>query len=353
MSYVTALVRSYRLPLTAAGFGPVREGLLLRLSTPRGGAVGWGEAAPLPGFSRETLDEARRSLESLGFQAQSVPFDAESPLEWAVGLSEEAPSSVRFAVESAAANLAASITGVTTAEVLAHAAGTRPRSECDLAALLAGDPRDWPARLDEAIDGGYGTVKLKVGRVDLSDEIAALGALPARLRPGVVLRFDANRAWSLDDALRFADAARDLPVEFVEEPLADPSDLEEFARRSGLPMALDETIHSGPAFRPADWPFVIAWVLKPTLVGGIVRSLGLAATAAAQGVRTVISSSYETGVGLRHLVSLACALPGVPTAAGLDTARALGADVTEPRFDTGTPSAFHGRDWAVRPEVAA
>ncbi len=34
-----------------------REGLLVELAGD-GGAVGWGEAAPLPGFSRENPDEA-------------------------------------------------------------------------------------------------------------------------------------------------------------------------------------------------------------------------------------------------------------------------------------------------------
>ena len=35
-----------------------REGILLRL-TDLEGRTGWGDAAPLPGFSRETLDGAR------------------------------------------------------------------------------------------------------------------------------------------------------------------------------------------------------------------------------------------------------------------------------------------------------
>src|SRR3712207_7895160 len=41
-----------------------REGLLVELASDRG-AVGWGEASPLPGFSRENLDEAAEQLRGL------------------------------------------------------------------------------------------------------------------------------------------------------------------------------------------------------------------------------------------------------------------------------------------------
>ncbi len=41
-----------------------REGLLLELAG-EGGAVGWGEASPLPGFSRESLEEATEQVRDL------------------------------------------------------------------------------------------------------------------------------------------------------------------------------------------------------------------------------------------------------------------------------------------------
>lgn len=41
--------------------GGKREGVLIRLESSSGG-VGWGEVAPLPGFSKETLEEALKDL---------------------------------------------------------------------------------------------------------------------------------------------------------------------------------------------------------------------------------------------------------------------------------------------------
>ena len=68
----------YALPMT---FGGIREGILLRLENSEG-AVGWGDAAPLPGWSTETLDDVISSIRV-----------AASEVEW--------PSSLRCAVEAA------------------------------------------------------------------------------------------------------------------------------------------------------------------------------------------------------------------------------------------------------------
>jgi len=82
-----------------------RRGLLLRLEG-ADGAVGWGEAAPLPGFSTETLDEAthrlrRRAEELSGVELMESVID--DVLRRQAG--DEEPPSVQFAVTSAIAEL--------------------------------------------------------------------------------------------------------------------------------------------------------------------------------------------------------------------------------------------------------
>ena len=66
--------RRYRLPFRAAvrtahGVWREREGLIVRLedkSESGGGAIGWGEAAPIPEFGTETVDEAEAGVRALG-----------------------------------------------------------------------------------------------------------------------------------------------------------------------------------------------------------------------------------------------------------------------------------------------
>ena len=63
---VGAEVFRYRLPLVAplvlpSGTHTEREGILLRLRA-ADGTEGWGEAAPLPGYSPDTLDDVLTEL---------------------------------------------------------------------------------------------------------------------------------------------------------------------------------------------------------------------------------------------------------------------------------------------------
>jgi O-succinylbenzoate synthase len=68
-------------------------------------------------------------------------------------------------------------------------------------------------------------------------------------------------------------------------------------------------------------------VLKPTLLGGVWRVWRLAERAKALGMASVVSSSYEGGVGTGALVALAAVVGEEP--AGLDTYRTLAEDVIE------------------------
>lgn len=316
--YVSTNVHRYALPLfdaSAAGTaGAHREGLLLELHDEEGNA-GWGEAAPLPGFSRESAADAAR---------QFVAFSGSGALE------EEPYPSVRFAMELARLNLRAAASG----ELLPSLLSPAPRDTVELNALISGDPQDAPAEASRLRQTGYRAVKLKVGGRTVEEDAVSARRVADALG-GVSLRLDANRAWSLEEALAFARGIEGLQVEYIEEPLADPALLPRFAAQSGLPVALDESLAGMPAAALKDHDYASAVVLKPTLLGGLSRSLALAARADDLGMKAVVSSAFESGVGTLGLAALAAALPGGGAAAGLDTYRRLGADVLRPPLELG------------------
>ena len=326
MRLVSVTVHPYALRLTApVVWGGVahgeRRGALVRAET-ASGEVGWGDAAPLPGFSRETLDEALaatrdpvRALTGVEVNPAEV-FRFDSPLHArldAAGL----PPSARFGLDLALADAAAQCAGRTLAQVLAP----DPAVSLPLAGLVLDGSVAEATRLAAL---GYRTLKLKVGRASVDEDAALVLAVREAVGPGVALRLDANRAWSAKDARRFADAVSGVALEFVEEPLADAAGLPELWLDTGLPLALDETLQRpGGAEHLRGW--AAAAVIKPTLVGGLAAALRLAVQAQAVGVKAVVSSSFESGVGLRGLVALAAATGA--HAAGLDTARWLADDV--------------------------
>ncbi len=303
-----------------------REGLLLCLEDVEG-RQGWGEAAPLPGFSSESLAGAREAL----LRAAEAVLGRE--VIRADG--DERPGaslpSVGFAVEQALSELWAAEQGRSPARYWSAS----PAPVLHLAALQTAEERDDPERWAALAHGGYRAVKIKVGRGDPQEEADLVRRLAETA--GLALRLDANRAWDLPTALAFAGRLEDVPIAYLEEPLARPEDLPAFLERTALPVALDETLQ---ALSPDDlerYRGVRAVVLKPTLLGGghVLRRWVEAARAA--GSQPVFSAAFEAGVGMRGLVALASALGDPDLPAGLDTYRALAADVLAPRLPVERP----------------
>ena len=301
-----------------------RRGLLLRV-TDEDGAEGWGEAAPLPGFSPESLDEATDGAQRLrarltGLHVPAAEIDA---VLRAVPTSD-VPPSVRFAAEGAVVELMAARRGGSVTRVLGGTTDT-----VALNALITTDA-DLEVAAEQVRRAGYRAVKLKVGRAAVEADVQRVRRLHAALGDTAVLRLDANRKWECGEAVSFAEAVDDIPLAYVEEPLQDPTNLVSLVEATGLPVALDETTREWtPEEVPAALP-VRAVVLKPTLLGGITETRRWAAWARRRAAAPVISASYESGIGLRMLVALAGALSNGPV--GLSTYPRLAADVLRPRL---------------------
>ena len=74
------------------------------------------------------------------------------------------------------------------------------------------------------VRAGHGCLKLKVARGEGSagafEDAARLRAIRDAVGPHVSLRADANRRWSLNDALSFGLQAADVRLEYIEEPVS-------------------------------------------------------------------------------------------------------------------------------------
>jgi O-succinylbenzoate synthase len=187
-------------------------------------------------------------------------------------------------------------------------------------------------------DAGYATVKLKVGGRTVEDDVGLVRALGGLLGDGVSLRLDANRAWDFERAAEFARAVAGVRLEYVEEPLADPARLPELAREVGAPLALDESLVGIEPEALDGYAYASAVVLKPTLLGGISRTLRFAERALSLGMTPVVSSAYESGVGTAALVALAAGIGDRAVPVGLDTYRRLATDVLVSPLDLSAPS---------------
>jgi o-succinylbenzoate synthase len=278
----------YAIPLRDAltfGNGPTmtsRRGLLVRCRMDD--AEGWGEIAPLDGYSRETMAEVEREILS----AESfISPSLKCGMDWAAtALQQPGPTGRQEGVE--------------------------------IARLIAHDQS-----VIEAEPGS--TVKVKVGRAELQQDIKRVRQLMDD-HPGIIFRLDANRAWSLEDAVTFARAVENERLAFIEEPLRDFAEYEVFDQQSPVGFALDESLVD---YAPWPWRNLRALVIKPTLLGGFSVVDELIQWAFDHDRYAVISSMYESGVGIRRLAAMAAErTPDVP--AGLDTYSRLAGDVLTP-----------------------
>ena len=89
-----------------------------------------------------------------------------------------------------------------------------------------------------------------------------------------------------------------------------------------------------PPFPVGEGALNVAFALatKPTLLGGIEKTMTLAALAEEHGKLAVLTSAFESGVAHSFLSLVAAALPGASVAHGLSTFERLERDAFQPPF---------------------
>ena len=178
---------------------------------------------------------------------------------------------------------------------------------------------------------GAGTVKVKVAErgQSLAEDVARVGEV-RRLLPSAKIRVDANRGWSVEEAVRAVQAlTADGPLEYVEQPCYSAAELGELRDRLGSDrpdIAADESI------RKATDPLTVVGkvdraVLKAQPMGGVTRLLHVEREL---GLTVTVSSALESAVGM-YAGLVAAAAQVDPPAAGLGTGTLFAEDVADPR----------------------
>ncbi len=169
----------------------------------------------------------------------------------------------------------------------------------------------------QSVESGFLTLKVKAGAERETDVLVErVRAIRDAVGPDVLLRLDVNGAWDLATAEDRLEAIARFDIEFVEQPLAggDVDALAELRRRVRVPIAADEAADSVRAawdLLRADAVDVL--VIKPARVGGPAAVAEIADLAAERGVPVVISTLFETGIGIAAALTAAAALPVVAT----------------------------------------
>ncbi len=140
--------------------------------------------------------------------------------------------------------------------------------------------------------------KIKLGT---RDDIHIVSAL--RKETDARFRVDANCAWSLRETIDHSYALKELGVEFLEQPMADPGtdekgweQLKQAFQESALPLIADENCISESDVRKCRGYFH-GINIKLTKCGGLTPALRMIREARELGLRLMIGSMNESTVG--------------------------------------------------------
>lgn len=317
-------VTPYNLPLvvpftTALTTVDHRSGLLVTLVD--GEHSGFGEVAPMPGWSPIDVDRAGAML-----LAAIAVLEAGQEFDEVLDDLEDTPE-VRAGLAGAAADLAARRRGLSLARSL------DPDSLDTVAVnavVGAGSPGHTATAGLDAIRRGFSVIKVKVGVAEADVDIARVAALRRAIGTDVELRLDANGAWDALTARHVLDAVAIHEIAFCEEPVPGVDAIAELGAASPIPLAVDESARTvDDVARALSTGAIDIVVIKPQSIGGPDLAMRAVRLTREFGATPIITTMIDSAIGVRHALHVAAA-SGVELAHGLATSALLADDLADP-----------------------
>jgi L-alanine-DL-glutamate epimerase-like enolase superfamily enzyme len=300
-----------RQPLQSS-YGAVSKRELLTVSlTDEDGITGYGEAAPLEPYDGVSLACVEQALERYRPLVESAREINGAQIVDACRRVDDVPEAFA-AIDLALWDRAGRRAGRPVASLIADTPAAAVPVNATLSAL---DRAGAVEQAMDAVEQGFGCLKVKVG---VGDDAGRVAAVRASAGPRVALRLDANGAWSVEQAVRSIETLSPVGLELVEEPVHGLAAVREVRERVATRVAIDETAaeHGALSAGVAD-----AVCLKVSRCGGISGLLAAATLVRASGAEVYVSSTLDGPLGIAAGVHAAAALAsrGPLPACGLAT----------------------------------
>lgn len=174
--------------------------------------------------------------------------------------------------------------------------------------IWMGDESFMLSQLEQKLKDGFQCIKMKIGAIDFETELSILKAIRANFTPNeIVLRVDANGAFSPDDAMKKLEQLSAFQLHSIEQPIKPHQweSMAELCRNTPLPIALDEeligifSVTEKERLLQTIKPQYI--ILKPSLVGGYSGCEEWIRLADNYNIGWWITSALESNIGLNAI----------------------------------------------------
>jgi len=271
-----------------------------------GEVFGLGEAGPLKKLSiddrediTDKLDELKKTLES-----ENLPGNKEAIFDLAEKLAGDEFPSVRFGLETAMLDL---LNGGT--RLIFDNAFSKREQKIPINGLIwMGHMEDMLLQITDKVDRGFDCIKMKVGSLDFDKECDILQYIRRKYyEKDILLRVDANGAFSEEDALYKLQRLSTFGLHSIEQPIK-PGNIEfmaDLCKNSPIQIALDEEligvngIENKKQLLESIKPSYI--ILKPTLLGGLRATQEWIDIADELNIGWWLTSALESNIGLNAI----------------------------------------------------
>lgn len=257
---------------------------------------GIGECSYIPGLNAETENDIDKKIEEICYIINQGCFDFN---QWL-------PSypSINFGIETALIDL--------------RSGGERKLFPSDFVSgndcisinglIWMGKRDEIIQQINEKLQKNYCCLKLKIGALDLDEELEILGYIRRHADSAKLeLRLDANGAFKPCNVMNVLEKFSRFDVHSIEQPIARGQwrDMAYICNNSPVPIALDEELTGHlSSDEKAELINQIKpqyLVLKPGLLGGFNQALEYIQLAQKTGIGWWITSSLESNIGLNAI----------------------------------------------------
>jgi len=297
------------------------------------GTMGYGEGAPTPVITGETMGSMIATIEYIKphiIGREIEDFDAIIHLVHSLIVKN---TTAKSALEIALYDLKAKSQKLPLYRMLG---GTQTKFSTDIT-ISMGEVDKMIADCHAAVALGYDTLKIKIGDNPKKD-VERVVAIHSALDKHIKLRLDANQGWTAEQSVTLLHALekKDIIAEFIEQPVAadDIEGLKYIKERVQTPLLADESIFSVKDARRLLEMQAIDYVnIKLAKTAGITQALELADLSKSFGVKCMIGCMLEGPISVAAGVHVASAKADIITMLDLDAVSLLASHPVETTID--------------------